>query len=89
MTVGGVVLPALTLEITDLFPSNAGGYFDGYTSGNNNLMGRWGGKFYSNGASAADPPGSVAGTFGASRFVGDDLGNPFESFVGTFAAYKQ
>ena len=88
MTVGGVGLPALTLDYAQIRESSGGGgNFDGYTTGNNDLTGMWGGKFYGNGASVIDHPGSVAGTFGASRFLNSPV--PFESFIGAFAAYKE
>ncbi len=80
MTDGGVALPELTLESADFTPS--GGNFYGDTSGVG-LTGKWGGKFYGNGASATDHPGSVAGTFGAK--TADDL----QAITGAFGAYRQ
>ena len=47
------------------------------------FSGKWGGKFYSNGAGATDHPGSVAGTFGAK--TADDL----QAILGAFGAHKQ
>ena len=47
------------------------------------FSGKWGGKFYSNGASATDHPGAVAGTFGAK--TADDL----QAIIGAFGANKQ
>ena len=67
MTDGGVGLPELTLEPADF--TQSGTNFHGDTSGTG-LAGKWGGRFYSNGASATDHPGSVAGTFGA-KTAGD------------------
>ena len=80
MTDGGVGLPELTLEPADFTQSSSN--FRGDTSGNA-LTGKWGGRFYSNGASATDHPGSVAGTFGAK--TADDL----LAITGAFGAYKQ
>ena len=83
MTGGGVVLPELTLEAADINADTyPGGFFDGATGGNG-ISGSWGGKFYGNGASAADNPGSVAGTFGATTADG------LQSFIGAFGAHKQ
>ena len=57
--------------------------------GGKQAEGRWGGQFYGNGLASADipvsyaePPGSVAGTFGA-RAVGGD------SLLGVFGAYRE
>ena len=80
MTDGGVGLPELTLEPADFIQSSSD--FHGDTSGTG-LAGKWGGRFYSNGASATDHPGSVAGTFGAK--TADDL----QAITGAFGAYKQ
>ena len=80
MTDGGVGLPELTLEPADF--TQSGENFIGDTSGTG-LAGKWGGKFYGNGASATDHPGSVAGTFGAK--TADDL----LAITGAFGAYKQ
>ena len=58
------------------------GFFTGdvSTTGTDSpFTGKWGGQFYGNGA-ATDPPGSVAGTFGAATANGG------ESFVGVFGA---
>ena len=87
MTESDISLPDLTLgnaNINDNFP---GGNFNGDTSGmtdsGDTLSGKWGGKFYSNGASATDHPGSVAGTFGARNQ------NDNSAIIGAFGAYKQ
>ena len=61
------------------------GFFSGATSatyGDGEFTGRWGGRFYGNGATANDKPGSVAGTFGAAD--DDD-----RSFIGVFGAHRQ
>ena len=57
------------------------GYVNGVVNGSN-AYGQWGGQFLGNGASSADVPGSVAGTFGARSYDGD------ESLVGIFGAYQ-
>ena len=80
MTDGGVGLPELTLEPADF--TQSGTNFHGDTSGTG-LAGKWGGRFYGNGASATDHPGSVAGTFGA-KTAGDLM-----AITGAFGAYKQ
>ncbi|MDE0312537.1 MAG: hypothetical protein OXI52_09760 [Caldilineaceae bacterium] len=80
MTDGGVALPGLTLESADFTQSASN--FHGDTSGGG-LTGKWGGRFFGNGASATDHPGAVAGTFGAK--TADDL----QSIIGAFGAYKQ
>ena len=79
MTDGGVALPDVTLEAADF--TTSGSDFHGDTSGDG-LTGKWGGKFYSNGAGPPDHPGSVAGTFGAK--TADDL----QAIVGAYAAHK-
>ena len=79
MTDGGVALPDLTLEAADF--TTSGSDFHGDIGGDG-LAGKWGGKFYSNGAGPPDHPGSVAGTFGAK--TADDL----QAIVGAFAAHK-
>ncbi len=64
------------------------GFFTGDTSTRSSdptdpgLTGKWGGRFYGNGA-AGDHPGSVAGTFGAATADGG------ESFVGVYGARRQ
>ena len=61
------------------------GFFTGdvTTTGTDSpFTGKWGGQFYGNGA-ATDPPGSVAGTFGAATADGG------ESFVGVFGADRE
>ena len=50
--------------------------------GSRHMSGDWGGQFLGNGVSAADAPGSVVGTFGAST---DDSG---DSLVGIFGAHE-
>ncbi len=77
MTAGGATLPELTLESAAF--TSSGRNFYGNTSGNG-LTGRWGGKFYGDGAALTDHPGSAAGTFGAKTAD--------ESLIGAFAAYK-
>ena len=79
MTDGGVALPGVTLGPAEFTPSGAD--FHGDTSGGG-LAGKWGSKFYSNGAGPPNHPGSVAGTFGAK--TADDL----QAIVGAFAAHK-
>ena len=62
------------------------GFFTGdtSTSGTNSAFtGKWGGRFYDNGAAAGDHPGSVAGTFGAATADGG------ESIVGAYAARRR
>ena len=61
-------------------PPFAGGWIEGTTSAEGGWEGRWGGKFFGNGATT-DHPASFAGTFGATD--GD------HSFVGSFGAHKQ
>ena len=58
-----------------------GGWIEGGTTADGGWQGRWGGKFFGNGAAATDLPTSFAGTFGATD---DD-----RSFSGSFGAYKQ
>ncbi len=84
-TDGGVALPDLTLESANIMQASGtgqGGNFRGGTSANG-YSGRWGGKLFGNGASAADQPASIAGTFGGK--TDDEL----RSFIGAFGAYKQ
>ena len=87
MTQGGVALPDIMLNSADIEDAiNVGVFRDdtsGMTSDGATLAGSWGGRFYGNGASATDHPGSLAGTFGAK--TADDL----QAIVGTFGAYKQ
>ena len=91
MTEGGDALPEVTLGSAAILPNsniagNGGNYFgdtSGMTDAGVAFSGKWGGKFYSNGASATDHPGSVAGTFGAKTT--DDL----QAILGAFGAYKQ
>lgn len=56
--------------------------YGGDTSGDG-LTVKWGGKFYGNGASATDHPGSIAGTLGAK--TADDL----QSIVGRFRGSQE
>ena len=91
MTEEGDALPEVTLGSATIRPNSSsagnGGNYSGDTSGMTDagvaFSGKWGGKFYSNGASATDHPGSVAGTFGAKTT--DDL----QAILGAFGAYKQ
>ncbi len=91
MTEGGLALPEVTLGSATILPNSSsagrGGNYFGDTSGMTDtgvaFSGKWGGKFYSNGAGATDHPGSVAGTFGARTT--DDL----QAILGAFGAYKQ
>ena len=91
MTDGGEVLPEVTLGSADISPNSSsegrGGNYSGDTSGMTDtgvtFTGYWGGKFFSNGTSGTDHPGSVAGTFGAKS--ADDL----QAITGAFGAYKQ
>ena len=65
--------------------SNNSGFFEGQATGTANglaLEGRWGGRFFGNGA-ATDTPGSVAGTFGGHST--DNAAN----FLGVFGAHGQ
>ena len=91
MTEEGDALPEVTLGSANIIPNSSdagrGGNYSGDTSGMTDagvaFSGKWGGKFYSNGASATDHPGAVAGTFGAK--TADDL----QAIIGAFGAYKQ
>ena len=91
MTQEGDALPEVTLGSATIRPNGSsagnGGNYSGDTSGMTDagvaFSGVWGGKFYGNGASATDHPGSVAGTFGAKTT--DDL----QAILGAFGAYKQ
>ena len=58
-----------------------GGWVEGGTAADGGWQGRWGGKFFGNGAAATDLPTGFAGTFGATD--GD------HSFVGSFGAHQQ
>ena len=76
---------AVNLGRAAIGTSNSG-FFTGDTSTtgtDSDFTGKWGGQFYGNGAAATDPPGSVAGTFGAAT------ANDGESFVGVFGAYRR
>ena len=76
-------IPQLTLRNTDIGPSHSG-FFRGDTSmtfEGSSFTGKWGGQFFSKRARSTDPPGSVAGTFGAATEDGR------ESFLGSFNAY--
>ena len=91
MTEEGDALPEVNLGSANIHPNRTdggkGGNYSGDTSGMTDagvaFSGKWGGKFYSNGASATDHPGAVAGTFGA-KTAGDLL-----AITGAFGAYKQ
>ncbi len=77
--------PVLTLGTANI-GSAGSGFFTGATSmtfDGSAFTGRWGGQFYSNGDSATDHPGSVAGTFGAG--AADDSA----SLLGAFGAHRQ
>ena len=88
---GKQLFEELVLETAAIQDANAA-FFRGEVSGLLNgqtVEGNWGGQFYGNGlastdipVSYAEPPGSVAGTFGA-RVVGGD------SLLGVFGAYKE
>ena len=58
-----------------------GGWIEGGTTADGGWQGRWGGKFFGNGAAAADLPTSFAGTFGAT--------DGERSFAGSFGAHQQ
>ncbi len=76
--------PRLMLGSANIGASHSG-FFDGDTSmafEGKSFTGKWGGQFFSNGASSAETPGSVAGTFGAATENGR------ESFLGSFNAYR-
>ena len=91
MTEEGDTLPEVNLGSANIHQNSSsegrGGNYSGNTSGMTDagvaFSGKWGGKFYSNGASATDHPGAVAGTFGAK--TADDL----QAILGSFGAYKQ
>ena len=75
--------PQLALRNANI-GANHSGFFDGDTGmtfEGKSFTGKWGGQFFSNGASSTDTPGSVAGTFGAATEGGR------ESFLGSFSAY--
>ena len=81
-----LVLETAAIQDADaaFFRADVSGLLNGQT-----VEGNWGGQFYGNGpattdipVSFAEPPGSVAGTFGA-RVVGGD------SLLGVFGAYKE
>ncbi len=81
-----LVLETAAIQDTDaaFFRGEVSGLLNGQT-----VEGNWGGQFYGNGlattdipVSFAEPPGSVAGTFGA-RVVGGD------SLLGAFGAYRE
>ncbi len=88
---GQPLFEELTLENAVIQAGDAA-FFGGEVSGvldGKRAEGRWGGQFYGNGlastdipVSYAEPPGSVAGTFGA-RAVGGD------SLLGVFGAYRE
>jgi hypothetical protein len=75
--------PMLMLETAGIEITN---FFTGDTSmtfGGDEFAGKWGGRFYGNGADPADHPGSVGGTFGGA--TEDDS----KAFLGVFGADKQ
>ena len=81
-----LVLETAAIQDADaaFFRGDVSGLLNGQT-----VEGNWGGQFYGNGlattdipVSFAEPPGAVAGTFGA-RVVGGD------SLLGVFGAYKE
>ena len=88
---GKQLFEELVLETAAIQDADAA-FFRGEVSGllnGQSVEGNWGGQFYGNGlattdipVSYAEPPGSVAGTFGA-RVVGGD------SLLGVFGAYKE
>ena len=84
----GESVPGAELALGDADIGSAnGGFFTGATSmtlGGRAYEGRWGGQFYDDGDDGA-PPGSVAGTFGASITEGDQAG----ALVGAYAADRQ
>ena len=90
MTEEGRALPDITLGSADIMPNRSssgrgGNYFgdaSGMTAAGVAISGKWGGKFYGNGAGPPNHPGSAAGTFGAK--TADDL----QAIVGAFAAHK-
>ena len=78
----GVSVSLGTAEIGDA----DSGFFTGDTSTSGTdsaFTGKWGGRFYGNGAAAGAHPGSVAGTFGAAAADGG------ESIVGAYHARRQ
>ena len=88
---GEQLFEELVLETAAIQDADAA-FFRGEVSGllnGQSVEGNWGGQFYGNGlattdipVSFAEPPGSVAGTFGA-RVVGGD------SLLGVFGAYRE
>lgn len=88
ITKGGRTLPELTLESASIALNSTGRAvnFSRPTSGVTDqgvlLRGVWGGRLFSNGTSATEHPGSMAGTFGANS--ADEL----ISILGAFAAHK-
>ena len=76
--------PTLTLGTAGI--DTDANFFTGDTSmtfDGDAFAGKWGGRFYGNGANAADHPGSVAGTFGGA--TADDT----KAFLGVFGADRQ
>ena len=76
--------PTLTLGTADI--DTDANFFTGDTSmtfDGDAFAGKWGGRFYGNGANATDNPGSVAGTFGGAN--ADDT----KAFLGVFGADRQ
>ena len=77
--------PQLNLNRTNI-GSSGSGFFKGdtgMTHDGSTFTGKWGGQFYGNGTAITDPPGSVAGTFGAATADGN------ESLLGVFGAYRE
>ena len=67
------------------------GFFTGDTSATDPetgdvFSGKWGGRFYGNGAAATDLPGAVAGTFGGAATTAE---GGRESYVGIYGAFRQ
>ena len=74
--------PSLMLETANIQTTN---FFSGdtmMTVDGGDFTGKWGGRFYGNGANATDHPGSVGGTFGGA--TADDT----KAFLGVFLADK-
>ena len=81
--------PQLTLAPATLTDSE-GGFFTDATSmtwDGDTYTGKWGGQFYGNGAEDDDPPGSVAGTFGAT--TGTPGGDDAQTILGVYGAHRQ
>ena len=77
---------ALMLERDDI-QNDAAAFFRSRTTGiidGTYFRGEWGGQFFGNGASAADVPGSIAGTFDAAPRY-----DPNEYLIGVFGARRE